>query len=73
MSSEISKSTSDLTLKVFEHKNMFSATSTKLPPCIAITEDEFLGLDFEYGIPHLFNDFVKYMTNGLIDPHEHYK
>ena len=32
-----------------------------------------MSLDFDFGIPNLFNDFVKYLTNGFIDTYEHFK
>lgn len=73
MSGDICKPACDFTINVFEHKNIFTSTAVKLPPCVTLNEDDFLNLDFDYGIPHLFNDLVKYLTNGLIDPHEHFK
>ena len=73
MSTDLSKPTSDITLNVFEHKNIFTATASKLPPWAMINEEDFWNLEFEYGTPNLFNDLVKYLTGGLIDPHEYYK
>ena len=64
------KSNSDMTNKIFEHKNIF-ATTTKLPSCVNINEDDFLSLDFEFDIPEFVNDFIEYMTGGLLSPHRH--
>ena len=41
MSTDLAKPTSDITMNVFEHKNIFTATASKLPSCTVITEDDF--------------------------------
>lgn len=65
------KGSFDMTNKIFEHKNIFSTTS-KLPSCVSINEDEFNELEFYFDIPHFINDFIKYITGGIMNPHQHY-
>lgn len=62
----------DLTNKVFEHKNIFS-TTTNLPSWVNLTEEDFMSIDFEFDIPNFLDDFIKYITAGLFQPLKHWQ
>jgi len=62
------KSNTALNLNVFDHKNIYYDTKITHSTCSTIKENDFVKfIKFECGIPHLVNDFIKYITDWTVD------
>lgn len=66
------KSSIGMNMNVFDHKNIYYDTKISHSTCTTLEEGEFTKIKFEYDVPCLLNDFIKYITGNLVDLHEIY-
>lgn len=67
------KSNIGMSLNVFDHKNVYYDTKISHSQCTKLLESDFAKIKFDHDVPHLLNDFIVYITGGMVDLHDIYE